>query len=188
MTQPTQTTVQLQRQLALLHAGEKEARCGLISHACERLRRLTRKMLRQYPIVHGMEQTDDVLQNAVIRLDRALSEMTPESLLHFFNLASQHIRWELLDLAKRYKSHAQPKVEIDEMPDKDGPNLETWMEVHEAVQALPDEEREIVNLLFYEDLTQGEAAELLGVSRRTVIRRWNSARFLLDQLLEGEMA
>jgi RNA polymerase sigma-70 factor (ECF subfamily) len=51
------------------------------------------------------------------------------------------------------------------------------------VEALPDEEREVVGLLFYEQLTQQEAATVLGVSLRTVKRRWLSARCLLREKL-----
>jgi RNA polymerase sigma-70 factor (ECF subfamily) len=48
---------------------------------------------------------------------------------------------------------------------------------------LPDEEREVVNLLFYGGLTQQEAARVLGVSLRTVKRRWQSARCRLYEKL-----
>ena len=51
------------------------ARSELLSHASQRLECLTRKMLRDYPGVHRWEQTDDVLQNASLRLYRALSEV-----------------------------------------------------------------------------------------------------------------
>ena len=40
----------------------------------------------------------------------------------------------------------------------------------ERVERLPDDEQEVVNLLFYESLTQEDAARVLGVSLRTVYR------------------
>jgi hypothetical protein len=46
MTEPAGETAQL---LDLLRFGSEDARTRLIEHACERLRRLTRKMLRDYP-------------------------------------------------------------------------------------------------------------------------------------------
>ena len=43
-----------------------------------------------------------------------------------------------------------------------------------TVDALPEEEREVVNLIWYEGMSQPEAAEVLGVSSRTVLRRWHA--------------
>ena len=53
--------------------------------------------------------------------------------------------------------------------------LAVWGEFHEAVQKLPDGEREVFELLWYQGLTQEEAAELLACDRSTVKRRWRSA-------------
>jgi predicted DNA-binding protein (UPF0251 family) len=43
----------------------------------------------------------------------------------------------------------------------------------------------VVHLLFYQELTQVEAAELLAVDPSTVKRRWRSARLKLCDALEG---
>jgi len=50
-----------------------------------------------------------------------------------------------------------------------------WSEFHEHVEKLPDDEREVMDLLWYQGLTQEEAAAVLKVSDRTVKRRWQSA-------------
>jgi len=44
----------------------------------------------------------------------------------------------------------------------------------------------VVNLIYYEGLGQSEVAELLGVSVRTVKRRWQSARFHLYQAVHRD--
>jgi hypothetical protein len=95
-------TVQIQGWLDRLRAGDESARAELLNCACERLTRLTRKMLKGYPRVKRWEQTDDVLQNATVRLYRALSEVKPLRAVDFFRLAALNIRRELLDLAKHY--------------------------------------------------------------------------------------
>src|SRR6516164_5702899 len=70
-----QTTTRLiQAHLDRLHAGDAGARDGLIGVACERLRRLTRRMLGDFPGVRRWEETDDVLSEAVLRLCRALED------------------------------------------------------------------------------------------------------------------
>src|SRR4051812_41715731 len=86
--------------LDLHREGNETARSELIRHSCHRLEKLTRRMLRGFPHLRRWEQTDDVLQNALMRLHRALANVKPESARHFFNIAAKEIRWELLDLAK----------------------------------------------------------------------------------------
>ena len=58
--------------------------------------------------------------------------------------------------------------------------LAVWTEFHRQVADLPEEDREVFDLLWYQGLTQAEAAAVLGISERTVSRRWISAR------LEGQ--
>ncbi len=58
-----------------------------------------------------------------------------------------------------------------------------WTEFHQQVEALPEDEREVFNLLWYGELTQAEAAEILGIAVRTVIRRWQAARVRLYKVL-----
>ncbi len=55
-----------------------------------------------------------------------------------------------------------------------------------AVGTLPEEERTVVDLLWFEGLTQAEAAIALGVSERTIRRKWYSARYLLFKALRHE--
>ncbi len=85
-------TTKLQHWLTLAGRGDTEARNQIIDHTCERLRLLTRKMLRGYPSVRRWSETDDVLQNAMIRLHRSLAEVKPESPRQFYGLAATQIR------------------------------------------------------------------------------------------------
>ncbi|MCZ2343381.1 MAG: hypothetical protein LC104_16550 [Bacteroidales bacterium] len=52
------------------------------------------------------------------------------------------------------------------------------------MEALPDDERAVVDCLFVNELTQEETAQVLSVSLRTVKRRWQSARILLQAAIE----
>lgn len=70
--------------------------------------------------------------------------------------------------------------------DADDPfKLAAWHEFHEAVQKLPANEREVFELLWYQGITQEEAAELLECDRSTVKRRWRAARTSLHRALRG---
>jgi len=54
------------------------------------------------------------------------------------------------------------------------------------VAALPDEEREVFGLIFYQGMTQDDAADVLGVAVRTVQRRWQAAMISLHRARGGE--
>ena len=83
--QPGHTT-QLQHWLDLMRVGDNQARERLIEHTCERLRLITRKMLRASPKLHRWEETDDVFIAAVTKLYRSLDAVQPESVRRFLQL------------------------------------------------------------------------------------------------------
>lgn len=189
------TTTDLQRWVDLLQAGRPEARAGLLNRACDRLRLFARAMLGGFPAVRTQEQTDDILNGSLLRLHSTLSEVTPETLRHFYNLAGQAIRRELIDVARRLNRGDGRRVVL--MPDdaaalhppgRDGcpVTLASWGEFHEAVEGLPADEREVVTLLWYEELSQAEAAAVLSVSERTVLRRWHAARLKLGRIIADD--
>ena len=62
-------------------------------------------------------------------------------------------------------------------------DLKKWSEFHLLVEGLPEEEKDMVDLLWYQELTQKEVGNLLGISIRTVKRRWQSARIKLYEAL-----
>lgn len=179
--------------------GNDVAYDDLLNHACDRLRQLTRKMLHGYPQLRRWEQTDDVLQNSMIRLHRALADVRLESVRHFFRLAASVVRRELIDLARHHlgpegagahhHTDGQPaddaggSLHVDAMEPYD---LSSWTEFHLEVENLPDDEQEVVSLLFYEGLTQEEAAKVLSISLRTLKRRWQAAKLRLSEVLHGD--
>lgn len=196
-------TINIQACLDRLRAGESEARDELFARAYNRLHRLAHKMLKGFPRVRRWEETGDVAHDAMGRLERSLSAETPSSVLHFFRLSALQIRRELIDLSRqhygpegmgaRHHSGRQPggdSVPAPYEPDAstDGPaTLAKWTEFHEAIERLPDEEREIVDLHFYGGLMLKDVAEALGVSERTAKRRWRSARLMLRESLHGAL-
>jgi DNA-directed RNA polymerase specialized sigma24 family protein len=95
-------TTKLQQWLDLARRGDSDARNQIVNHTCERLRLLTQRMLRGFPAVKRWSETDDVLQNAMLRLHRSLSEVRPESPRQFYGLAATQIRRELIDLARHF--------------------------------------------------------------------------------------
>jgi len=191
---PIGSDTQLQNLIELAKSGDPRAKTLLLDHACDRLLRLTRKMFRNYPTLRRWEATDDVFQGALVRLHRALGSVDLQSVRHFFNLAGVQIRRELLDLVKHHlgPAGAARHHHTDHQPsDQAGGSLHAvleapedlsmWSEFHMRVNALADEHKEVVNLLFYEGLSQEEAATLLNVSLRTIKRRWQEAKIILQE-------
>ena len=71
----------------------------------------------------------------------------------------------------------------------DPQRISEWGEFHEQIEALPEPQRELFDLLWYHGLSQQEAADVLQVSTRTVKRAWREARLRLHasfQELPGE--
>jgi len=199
------TSVHLQRCLDRLRAGDETARKELIDCACRRLTHLTRTMLRDYRRLKRWEDTDDVFQSAMMRLYRALQDVTPPTPRDFHRLAALQIRRELIDLARHYfgpqgqaanqESRAGPDSSADPPRPACEPSdstlepvkLAAWGEFHQQVERLPDKEREVFELVWYQGLGHTEVAELLEVSAKTVRRRWLAACLWLREALGGEL-
>jgi RNA polymerase sigma factor (sigma-70 family) len=193
------TTVQLQGLIDRLHGGDGEARRCLLERACDRLRRLTRTIFADFARLRRHEESGDILNNAVIRLMRRLSGEQPATVRDFFRLAAREIRCTLLDMVRHHfgpecagvrevGTPVSPEASVGagepSATTYEPAALAIWTEFHEKVEQLPDEVREVVDLLWYEGLSQTEAAEVLGVAAITVKRRWAEARLRLGAALQ----
>lgn len=188
-------TTQLHEHLIEFNSGDLEASEKIIEHTCERLRLRTRQMLRSFPGVGRWNQTDDVLQNAMIRLHRSLAQVKPESPRQFYGLAATQIRRELIDLARKFSGaeglganhDTNDGDAIRKSPDTnyEPESLEHWSEFHEAVEQLPEDQQAVVGLLWYEGMSQANAANVLHTSLATVKRRWQAARLELSEQLKS---
>ncbi len=176
----TLNTAQIASLVERWQRGDTAAADKLIEQQRFRLEHLARRMLPGYPKVRAQVQTDDVVLKACARLLNALKKMKkpPESRRHFTNLGSQQIQRELIDLARHFSKW--PHEPLDEAagivaPDpgihEEMENLELWATFHEALESLPDEEREVMKLWFYQGFTDVEVAEILGVDPSTARRR-----------------
>jgi RNA polymerase sigma-70 factor (ECF subfamily) len=195
MSQPSwrsQRTAQLHDWLTRIRAGDETARDELLRSVSQRLEVLARRMLHRFPQLRRGEQTDDILQGALLRLLDALREVRPESRRSFDNLSAVMIRRQLIDLWRHHYGPSGPGTHHDSdpsaparapAPEDDFPDVDR---VHELVDQLPEDQREVFELRYYHDLSQDEVAEAVGVSTRTVQRRWAAALRRLHVLLEPE--
>lgn len=182
-----------------LNAGDERARDEVLARSCGRLQRLARTMLRDFPIVKRWADSDDVVQNAMIRLMRTLTAVPVASAQDFCRLAALQIRRELLDLARRFggpqgigANHdsvggesEQGRLADPSVDTLDPAQLAQWSEFHRIVEAMPETLRQAFDLIWYQELTHAEAAETLGVAEITVKRRWLAARLHLQAALRN---
>ncbi|WP_254511536.1 RNA polymerase sigma factor [Anatilimnocola floriformis] len=163
----------------------------LLDRAILRLQKLCATLLhRDYPRLTRSPlrlQTDELLSAVVERLLKALREARPRTVREFFALAGQHMRWELNDLARRLDN--QPTAmelqegKIPNPASSDCGLSPVGRRLLETIDNLPQDEREAFDLVRIQGLTYGEAAELLGVSPKTVQRRLDRGlRLLTEQL------
>jgi RNA polymerase sigma factor (sigma-70 family) len=164
----------------------------LLASSVNRLHLLcTTLLFRSYPRLTRPPlnlQADEMLSSVVERLLKALRGVRPPTVRQFFALANQHMRWELNDLARRLDKQ-EAAVELRDSavpapPDITGSQLSpNTRRILEAIENLPEEEREVFNLVRIQGLNQPEAADILGVSPKTVQRRLNHGLMLLSEKL-----
>jgi len=189
----TRTTVVVQRFLDELAGVKGDAPAepivrALLASAVDRLHLLcTALLFRSYPRLTRPPlnlQADELLSSVVERLLKAMREVRPQTVRQFFALANQHMRWELNDLARRLDKEARlvalreslagaPGGTPDRALDEGGASEVgvNALRILEAIEGLPEEEREVFDLVRIQGMSQPEAAGILGVSSKTVQRR-----------------
>jgi RNA polymerase sigma-70 factor (ECF subfamily) len=188
------TTVIIQRYLDALPgdtAAEPVIR-ELLERAVRRLRQLCANFLyKSYPRLTRPPanlDTDELLGGVVAGLLTAMRTTRPTTVRGFFALANQHVRWQLNDLARRLDQHPAPAALAESgvlAPPAStasglGPDGRRMLA---AIEGLPDDEREVFDLVGIQGLTHSEAATVVGVAEKTVQRRLNRARLLLAERL-----
>jgi RNA polymerase sigma factor (TIGR02999 family) len=119
-------------------------------------------------------------QSAVTWKDRA----------HFFALASVAMRHVLVDRAKarfaQKREGGLDRVSLDGDQIAADDQAETMLDINDALDRLATAEprlAQVVECRFFGGLSEGETAEALGVTTRTVQRDWAKARMLLRRSL-----
>jgi RNA polymerase sigma-70 factor (ECF subfamily) len=129
-----------------------------------------------------------MLSAVVERLIKALRQVRPQTVRQFFALANKHVRWELNDLARRLDEQAAAVELRDSLVPAPAESSDSQLSPNTrrmlgAIESLPDDEREVFDLVRIQGMSQPDAAAVLGVSAKTVQRRMNRARLLLAEQL-----
>jgi RNA polymerase sigma-70 factor (ECF subfamily) len=167
---------------------------SLLSAAAGRMHQLCANLLyRSYPRLARAPvnlQSEEMLSAVVQRLMKALRAARPGNVRQFFKIANQHMRWELNDLARRLDERT-PLVALGDADPASPQSTASQLSpvarrVLQAIDEMPEDEREVFELVRIQGMTHREAAECLGVAERSVERRLNRGLLLLRQQL-GEI-
>jgi RNA polymerase sigma factor (sigma-70 family) len=201
-----ESTAVLQGHLERAVTGDAEARQRLLELTRDRLMHHARRFLHgRYARLEPFAQTDDVVQQLYLKIlqnqDRfwVNADGAPvQTLAEFFGHTSAWLRDVLCDLLRKVygRDDNRPAVRpLDAGPSDTGPRYEPssntldgeklrrWTEFHEAASRLPHDLRAVFDLLWYQEMSQAEAATLLGIAVPTVKLRWMKARLQVQQTL-----
>ena len=179
--------------LQAVRRGEPGAPDRLLAEVYQELRRLAAyKMAGEAP-GHTLQPTA-LVHEAWLRL-AAGGDPSFENRAHFFAAAGEAMRRVLVEAARRRKrlkrGGDQKRVDLDgldlpaPMPDDE---LLALDEALDRLRVIDPRAAELVNLCYFVELTQEQAAKELGVSLSTVERSWAYAKAWLYRELKKDKA
>jgi RNA polymerase sigma factor (TIGR02999 family) len=186
------------RILSDLEQGDPHAAEQLLPLVYEELRRLAAQKLAPLKPGQTLDATA-LVHEAYLRLMPPEEGKDPagphwDNRRHFFAAAAEAMRRILLDRArdkrrlKRGGGWRRLRLDQIDLPIAEPP--EDLFALDEALQKLAQEDplcAELVKLRFFAGLTLAEAADTLGIARRTADRYWAFARsWLYDALRTGD--
>jgi len=179
--------------LSAIDRGEPRAAEQLLPLVYDELRRLAAQRLSRETPGQSLQATA-LVHEAYLRLVGDGAERDWASRGHFFAAAAEAMRRVILDRARNRRRHKRggawrqlPLDQVDLLAEEHPDDL---LALDEALQKLSREDPacgELVRLRFFSGLTLAEAAEVLGLGRRTADRSWAFARsWLYDELRRGD--
>jgi RNA polymerase sigma-70 factor (ECF subfamily) len=135
-------------------------------------------------VTHTDPLAQEAMQETFIRAWQAAASYDPERDLGSWLLTIA--RFTALDVMRRELRPTRGGHEAEQDAAVESPGIDqawTSWAVQEALGSLSEEEREIVRLSFFEDLTQSQIAQRIGLPLGTVKSRSHRAHRRLAQLL-----
>ncbi|MEZ5063448.1 MAG: sigma-70 family RNA polymerase sigma factor [bacterium] len=174
--------------------GDRAAFDELLPLVYEELRALGQRHLRRERPDHTLQATA-LAHEAYLRLV-GQSTLAVSDRAHFFAVAARAMRQILIEHARARGRHKRgggwDRVRLDSVEIAgEEPRLDV-LDLDRALSRLAAEDprkAQVVELLHFGGLTAAEAAEVIGVTSRTVERDWRVARLrLLRELVDPERA
>jgi RNA polymerase sigma factor (TIGR02999 family) len=174
--------------------GDREALDHLVPLVHDELRRRARRAMSHERADHPLQPTALVNEVYLRLIDMQQVQWTDRA--HFLALAARLMRRILVDLArsqltqKRGAGAVTVRIEDDVLlaPGRGRENLVALNDALAALAVLDPRRSHVVELRFFGGLDVDETAEILHVSRRTVMRDWTLARTWLFRELRKSRA
>jgi len=173
------------RILCRIESGESQAE-ELLPVVYEELRRLAYRKMAGERAGHTLQATA-LVHEAWLRLEGAGSGGW-QNRNHFFGAAAEAMRRILVDHARKTNSQKRgsgaPKVELVESSVVMSAPPDELLAVHDALGRLEEEDpqtAELVKLRYFVGMTMSEAAEALGLKKRSAEALWTYGKAWLHR-------
>jgi RNA polymerase sigma factor (TIGR02999 family) len=172
--------------------NDGDAEAQLMEIVYGKLRQLASGYMRRERQGHTF-QTTDLVNEAYLRLVEQ-KDLDLQNRAHFFAIAARNMRRILVEHARGRMAEKRgggvQKIPLDEELVYSSDRAQPLIELDEALERfeqLDPSTVRVIELRFFGGLTVPETALALGISDRTVKRRWKSGRaWLASQLGSGE--
>jgi RNA polymerase sigma-70 factor (ECF subfamily) len=188
-------------------SGDQQAVGELFSRHQERLRRMVQ--LRMDRRLRGRLDASDVLQEAFLEFSRSLGEYLQSPSMPFFlwlrcvtgrklhALHRRHLGTQVRDAGREVSLHQGALPEASSVslaaqllgrqtsPSQAAVRAELQIRIQEALNAMDPIDREVLALRHFEQLTNGETAQTLGLSEAAASNRFVRALKRLKKILQS---
>jgi RNA polymerase sigma factor (sigma-70 family) len=180
----------IERCLTTLNSGNRDSAIhDLVDLSYSRLTKLVAKALKKFPTLQRSMSPEEIVQSQLLKsIDCAIHEVRPQTAQHLLSLVSRHIRYQLLSLIRKQKIQSERFVSLQnsagegvrsfdqiDTRSNEQQKLKKWERFQEKVDELPEDLRTVIDLIYFQGLSQKKAAEVLDVTDRTIRNRINSA-------------
>ena len=176
--------------LNAIQQGDARAAAELLPLVYDELHKLAAHKMAGESSGHTLQATA-LVHEAWLRLAGS-SQQSWQNRAHFFGAAAEAMRRILVEHARRKQSlkrgGAAERVEFDESAIVLTAPADELLAVHEALDRLAAEDAtaaELVKLRYFVGMTMEEAAEALGLAKRTAENLWTYARVWLHREIRG---
>lgn len=177
--------------LSQIESGDPSAAEQLLPLVYDELRKLAAAKLAQEKPGQTLQATG-LVHEAFLRLVDTQRAQQWGSRGHFFAAAAEAMRRILVDIARHKRSRkggmGMMRVDLDDAAVALAAPPEDLLALDEALTKLTGENQvaaDLAKLRLFAGLTVAEAAENLGLARRTGFRHWTYARAFLQAELTG---
>jgi RNA polymerase sigma factor (TIGR02999 family) len=169
-------------------AGDRQAAADLLPLVYDELRKLAAARMAAENPGHTLDATA-LVHEAYLRL---IGDQHFAGRAHFFAAAAEAMRRVLVNHARERnrlkRGDRRSRVDLDRLTGPGAASDDDLLELDEALDRLANEfpvTAELVKLRFFAGMTLGDAAQALGIPRRTADRQWAFARAWLADALGG---